>query len=78
MTRRILTSTYRLASNITNYHILSKLILQRIIITNCCCPESHLGKVKISGSESRSNFRVKKELNELTDVPVLIIEIGKF
>ncbi len=26
---------YRLAANITEYHIISKLILQRISITNC-------------------------------------------
>ena len=33
---------YRLAANITEYHIISKLILQRIIITNFCGSESHL------------------------------------
>ncbi len=33
---------YRLAVNITEYHIISKLILQRIIITNVCGPVSHL------------------------------------
>ena len=33
---------YRLAANITEYHIISKLILQRIIITNFCGPVSHL------------------------------------
>ena len=33
---------YRLAANITEYHIISKLILQRIIITNFCCSVSHL------------------------------------
>ena len=33
---------YRLATNITVYHIISKLILQRIIITNLCGPVSHL------------------------------------
>ena len=32
---------YLLAENITEYHI-SKLILQRIIITNFCGPVSHL------------------------------------
>ena len=37
---------YRLAVNITVYHIISKLILQQIIITNFCCPESHLRKVQ--------------------------------
>ena len=35
---------YRLDANITKYHIVSKLILQRIIITNFCGPESHLSK----------------------------------
>ena len=34
---------YRLTANITVYHIISKLILQRIIITNFCGPVSHLG-----------------------------------
>ncbi len=34
---------YRLTANITEYHIISKLILQRIIITNFCGPVSHLG-----------------------------------
>ena len=33
---------YRLAANITEYHLISKLILQRIIITNFCGPVSHL------------------------------------
>jgi len=33
---------YRLAANITEYHIISKLFLQRIIITNFCGSESHL------------------------------------
>ena len=33
---------YRLAANITEYHVISKLILQRIIITNFCGSESHL------------------------------------
>ena len=33
---------YRLAANITEYHIISKSILQRIIITNFCGSESHL------------------------------------
>ena len=33
---------HRLAANITEYHIVSKLILQRIIITNFCDPVSHL------------------------------------
>ena len=33
---------YRLAAKITEYHIISKLILQRIIITNFCGPVSNL------------------------------------
>ncbi len=33
---------YRLIANITEYHIISKLILQRIIITSFCGSESHL------------------------------------
>ncbi len=33
---------YRLAANITEYHIISKLILKRIIITNFCGPVSNL------------------------------------
>ncbi len=33
---------YRLAGNIKEYHIISKLILQRIIIINFCGSESHL------------------------------------
>ena len=37
---------YRLAANITVYHIISKLILQQIIITNFCGPESQLRKVQ--------------------------------
>ncbi len=32
---------YRLAANITEYHIISKSILQQIIITNFCGPVSH-------------------------------------
>ena len=33
---------YRLAANIKEYHITSKLILQQIIISNFCGPVSHL------------------------------------
>ena len=33
---------YRLAANITEYHITSKLILQRIIITKSFGPVNHL------------------------------------
>ena len=51
---------YRLAANITAYHIIPKLILQRIIITNFCCPVSHLRESTISDFESSSNFQVKE------------------
>ena len=50
---------YRLAANITEYHIISKVILQRIIITNLCCSESHLRQTSISDLESPSKFQVK-------------------
>ena len=33
---------HRLAANITEYHIISKLTLQRFIITNFCGPVSDL------------------------------------
>ncbi len=33
---------YKLVAYITEYHIISKLILQQIIITNFCGPVSHL------------------------------------
>ncbi len=52
---------YRLAVNITEYHIMSKLILQQIIITNFCGPVSHLRESIISDLESTSNFQVKEE-----------------
>ena len=52
---------YRLAANITEYHIISKLILQRIIITNSCGPVSDLSESTISDLESPSNFQVKEE-----------------
>ncbi len=44
---------YRLATNITEYHIISKLILQRIIIKNFCGPESHLRKVQYRIAKSK-------------------------
>ena len=50
---------YRLAINITKYPIKSKLILQRIIITNCYGSESHLMWTSIL--ESPSNFQVHKQ-----------------
>ena len=52
---------YRLAANITVYHIISKLILQRIIITNFCGPVNHLRWSTISDLESPSNFQIKEE-----------------
>ena len=51
---------YRLATKITVYHIISKLFLQQIIITNLCGPVSHL---TISDLESPSNFQVKEKKN---------------
>ncbi len=51
---------YRLAANITEYPTISKLILQRIIITNFCGPVSHLRESTISDLESPSNFEVKE------------------
>ena len=48
---------YRLAAKITVYHIISKLILQRIIITNICGSENPLRKVHL---ESSSNFPVQE------------------
>ncbi len=48
---------YRLATNITVYHIISKLILQRIM----CGPVSHLRLTSISDLESSSNFQVKEK-----------------
>ena len=54
---------YRLAANITVYLIISKLILQRIIITNFCGPVGHLRESTISDLESPSKFQVKEEKN---------------
>ena len=51
---------YRLAANITVYHIISKLILQRIIIANFCGVVSHLRWSTISDLQSPSNFQVKE------------------
>ncbi len=51
---------YRLAANITVYHIISKLILQRIIITNLYGPRNHLWWSTISDLESPSNFQIKE------------------
>ena len=56
---------YRLAANITVYHIISKLILQRIIIINFCGPVNHLRKVqyriwnphRISKSKKKKIFK---------------------
>ena len=52
---------YRVAANNTDYHIILKLILQRIIITNFCDQESHLRLSTISDLESPSNFQVKEK-----------------
>ena len=58
---------YRLAANITVHHIISKLILQRIIITNFCGPESHLRKVQYRiwnpKSKKKSFKSVQKQRN---------------
>ena len=43
---QMITDEYRLAANITEYYIISKLILQRIIITNFCGSKSHVNKEK--------------------------------
>ena len=50
----------RLAASITEYPIISRLILQRIIITNFCGPLSHLSESEISDLESPSNFQAKE------------------
>ena len=52
---------YRLAATITEYHIISKLILLPIIITNFCGPVSHLRESTLSDLESPSNFQVKEK-----------------
>ena len=46
---------YKLAANIIEYHIISKLILQRIIISES------LKENTISDLESPSNFQVKEK-----------------
>ena len=48
---------YRLAANITEYHIISKLISQRIIITNFCGSVSHLRKSTTSDLEFPSKSK---------------------
>ena len=53
---------YRLVANITVYHTISKLILQRIVITNFCGPVNHLRWSIISDLESPLNFQISKEL----------------
>ena len=52
---------YRLAANIIEYYMISKLILQRIIITNFCGPVSRLRKSTILDLKSPSNFQVKEK-----------------
>ena len=51
---------YRVAANITEYPIISKLILQRIIITNFCGPVSHLMESTIS--DLQESFEVKYKI----------------
>ncbi len=52
---------YRLAANITEYHIISKLILQRIIITNFCGLRVIWGKVqyRIFNPHQISKWKIK-------------------
>ena len=50
----------RVAANITEFHIISKSILQRIILTNFCGPVSHLRESTITDLESPLNFQVKE------------------
>ena len=52
---------YRLSAKITVYHIISKLILQRIIITNFCGPKSHLRKVQYRIWNPHQIFLSKKK-----------------
>ena len=52
---------YRLSANITEYHIISKLILQQITISNFCGPVSHLRKSTILDLDFPSNFQVKEK-----------------
>ena len=52
---------YRLATNITEYHIISKLILQRIIITNFYGLVSHLRLSTISDLNSHRISNLKKK-----------------
>ena len=52
---------YKLAANIIEYHIISKLILQRIIITNFYGPVSHLRLSTIS--DLNFQFKEKKLSN---------------
>ena len=64
---------YKLAANIIEYHIISKLILQRIIITNFYGPVSHLrlstisdlNPHRISNSKKKnlSNRSINKKLD---------------
>ena len=52
---------YSLAAYITEYHIISKLILQRIIITIFCGLVSHLREITISDLESPSKFQFEEK-----------------
>ena len=61
---------YRLAANITEYHITSKLIVQRIIITNFFGSESHLRytnwnfEANIWISKSKKNIYSNRSINK--------------
>ncbi len=46
---------YRLAANITEYAIISKLILRRNIIKNFCGPLSTISDLEFPSNQSRNN-----------------------
>ncbi len=63
---------YRLSAKIIVYHIISKLILQRIIITNICGPENHLRKVQYRiwnphqiSKKKKKNIEIGQETTKL-------------
>ncbi len=66
---------YRLAANITVNHIISKLILQRIIITNFCDPVSYLEiQYRILNPHRISKSKKKKNIQ----IVVLTVIWGKY
>ena len=74
---------YKLAANIIEYHIISKLILQRIIITNFYGPVSHLRLSTISDlnphriSNSKKFFLSNRSINKKLDFLVQWVIWGK-